>query len=285
MTLDTIRLRGWPFDLAATLDSGQVFHWVPAGAGWAGAIGDVPVYLEQPRPDLLRCTAGTAGVVSAYLALDHDMERIVSTFPADDGPLQRAIAWCPGLRLLRQPKWECLATFILSSLKQVPHIRRMSLALRQRFGRPLHAPGLPAMWAWPEPEAIARAGGEALRECGLGYRAGYLHATAVSVAERRVDLESLSGLPENEAAAVLQSLPGVGAKIAACALLFGWEMCGAFPVDVWIDRVLRRLYFNGSEEVPARQLHEFARNHFGPYRGYAQQFLFHHARKGLAAGR
>src|SRR5690606_21316290 len=167
-------------------------------------------------------------------------EAIVATFPADDEPLRRAIAWCPGLRLLRQPKWECLGTFITSSLKQVPHIRKMSLTLRERFGKRLNVPGGGEIRAWPDPAALAAAGEAALRACGLGYRAPYLHRTASLVAGSEIDLEALASLPGPEAAMALRSLPGVGAKVAACALLFGWEMADAFPVDVWVERVLRR---------------------------------------------
>lgn len=292
--MDEIPLSGWPFDLAATLNSGQVFHWHPLSeGGFTGLIGSTPVQLRQPSPGLLLCTAGTTEIVSRYLALDHDMAAIAATFPADDAGLRHAVAWCPGLRILRQPRWECLATFITSSLKQVPHIRQISLTLRQRFGRPAttitsrkkSATGEPPQWAYPTPAALAAAGENALRACGLGYRAAFLHRTAADIAEGRFDLEAVAALPDAEARTALCSLHGVGEKIANCALLFAWERTAAFPIDVWVERVLRRLYFRNDPAIPAKTLRQFAATHFGPAAGYAQQFLFHHARLGgLPAG-
>lgn len=282
---DTIPLTGWPFDLKATLQSGQVFHWHAHDGGWAGLIGDEPVWIFQPSPEALHCTEGRAGIASQYLGLDHDLTALTATFPADDEPLRQAMAWCPGLRILRQPSWECLATFITSSLKQVPHIRKISLTLRERFGRAVHAPGLPVQWTYPTAAALAEAGEAALRDCGLGYRAAFLHRTACDLAEGRFELRSINALPDAAARDALCQFHGVGEKIANCALLFGWQRLAAFPVDVWVERVLRQLYFADDPKVKSKTLRDFARIHFGPAGGYAQQFLFHHARMSGVVGK
>jgi N-glycosylase/DNA lyase len=276
--LSVIALPPWPFDLAATLNSGQVFHWQEWNGGFVGLIGDQPILLQQPDARTLLCPGGKEKAAMQYLGLDHDLTTISSAFPANDLALARALAWCPGLRLIRQPKWECLATFITSSLKQVAHIRQMSLALRRRFGTPVIARGLPIQYSYPTAEAIAAAGEPALRECGLGYRATFLHRAASDIAAGRVDLGAISRLPDADALEALCRLHGVGEKVASCALLFAWERYGVFPVDVWIERVLRELYFPRRRKVTARKIREFAWQHFGPWRGYAQQFLFHWAR-------
>ncbi len=275
---DIIPLSGWPFDLTATLQSGQVFHWHAHEGGWAGLIGATPVQLSQPTPEGLHCSPGTRELVMDYLGLDHDLSALSTTFPAGDQPLRRAMEWCPGLRIIRQPAWECLATFITSSLKQVPHIRQISLTLRQRFGEAIPSPGLPEQWAYPTPAALAGAGEIALRACGLGYRAPFLHRTASDITSGRFDLAAVASLPDDAARAALCQLHGVGEKIANCALLFGWQRLAAFPVDVWVERVLRELYFAGDPDIKAAALRHFARTHFGPAGGYAQQFLFHYAR-------
>jgi N-glycosylase/DNA lyase len=276
--LSSIELPEWPFDLEATLNSGQVFHWHAWRRGMAGLIGDEPVFLKQTSRFELLCPRGKEGLVRHYLGLDHDLAAITRAFPSADPCLTRALSWCPGLRLLRQPRWECLATFITSSLKQVTHIRQMSLTLRKRFGRPVEGRGLPLQHSYPSPEVIAEAGEVALRECGLGYRAAFLHRAAVEIANGRVDLEAISSLSDGAALKALGSLHGVGEKIASCALLFAWERYGVFPIDVWIERVLRELYFPRRRKLSTRQIRAFAWKHFGPQRGYAQQFLFHWAR-------
>ena len=268
------------FDLARTLESGQVFHWLPDGeGGWRGLIGALPVQIRQAEDGRLWVTPGTEAQVARYFALDHDLEAIYATFPGDPA-MAAALAYCRGVRIVRQPLWECLATFLTSSMKQVAHIRQMSLAIRQRYGAPVEPmlPGWEPLAVYPTPEQLARATEAGLRACGLGFRAGNLLQTARLVAGGRVDLEAIRALDDAQAQAALCRLPGVGPKIAHCVLLFGYERLRAFPIDVWIERVLRQRYFARKRNVTARRLREFADTAFGPCGGYAQQYLFHHAR-------
>src|SRR4051812_20631310 len=210
------------FDLAATLESGQVFHWDREGAAsgrgvvFAGLIGEMPVRIEQTGPDTLMVHEGEAGVVARYLALDHDLKAMQRTLPKDDGHLRRALKFAPGIRILRQPRWECLATFITSSMKQVAHIRQISLTLRRRVGQPVRNAQGQKLWTYPSPQALAEAGEAALRDCALGYRAKFLHQTAKAIADGAFDLESVAGLEDEAALLKLCELPGVGPKIAQC---------------------------------------------------------------------
>ena len=270
------------FNLRLTLESGQVFHWLPeADGGYRGLIGKRPVRVKQAG-DELQVTPGAEVAVARYFALDHDLEAICASFPADP-TMSQALAFCRGLRLIRQPLWECLATFLTSAMKQVPHIRQMSYAIRQRFGQQVS--GWEGLATYPEPERLARATEAELRACGLGFRAKNLLGTARAVADGVVDLEAIRAMDDEAAIAELCRLPGVGPKIANCALLFGYERLRAFPIDVWIERVLRESYFAKKRNVTAKQLRDFAADSFGPYGGYAQQYLFHHARTRSPTGR
>lgn len=269
------------FDLAATLDSGQVFHWHRSGELFFGLVGDSPLIVSQPKPDKLVIHAGEAELARRYFGLDHDLKKIRRTLPKNDKPLRQALKFAPGLRILRQPHWECLASFITSSLKQVAHIRQISLTLRSRFGTRIATIGGVELFSYPTPDALANAGESALRACGLGYRAKFLHQTATLIANGSFDLYGINKLDDAAALEKLCDLPGVGPKIAQCSLLFAWERLGMFPIDVWIERALRELYFAGARRQPSsKALRDFAWKHFGPYRGYAQQWIFHHARTG-----
>ena len=263
------------FDLEKTLSSGQVFHWTRRGSGFVGAIAEDLVYLEQTG-GMLRVFAGQSELVGRYLALDHPLPEILETFPTDP-VIQVAVEFCRGLRIIRQPPWECLATFLTSSLKQVQHIRAISLAIRNRFGRPLRR-GKTEVFSYPPPERVAEIPLQKLLECKLGFRAAYLMATAKRVASGAVDLEALRDLSTQDARTVLCELPGVGEKIANCVLLFAYDRLDTVPIDVWIARVLSEVYFAGRTDVPMRELKSFAADYFGSYAGYAQQYLFHHWR-------
>lgn len=273
------------YDLAATLASGQAFRWQERTQCWTGVIGTHWVRL---RSDPTSITAETAAPVADwdwlthYLQLHVDLSEVLRTFP-DDEPMRAAVAACRGLRLLRQDPWECLASFILSSTKQIVQIRQITSLLCERYGDPLAvAPGWPPAFAFPCPAHLARLAEAELRACKMGFRAPYLLATARLIADGPLELAGLQALPVEVARNQLMALPGVGRKIADCVLLFAYGFQSAFPVDVWIMRALQRLYFP-QRQVRQQRLHRFAATHFGPHAGYAQQYLFHYIRTVSAA--
>jgi N-glycosylase/DNA lyase len=269
------------FDLALTLNSGQAFHWIPEDGGFLGCINQLPFFVHQVGGHLelfTRAEDGPAAVDAAriYFALDHDLDKIRSSFPSDP-VISAALEFSSGMRILRQPPWECLATFITSALKQVTQIAAISRTLRHRYGQ-RHVCPRGELFSYPTPETIAALSEADLRDCALGFRAKNLLGAARAISEGRLELNALCALATNEARDALCTLPGVGPKIANCALLFAYGRLEAIPIDVWIERVLRRTYFRGKRNVTAQRLREFSASYFGPYGGYLQQALFHHAR-------
>lgn len=282
LRMKSIELPAEKFDLAMTLNSGQVFHWEKAGEGFCGTIGEHAVCVKQ-RDATLHVVMESGPfrhrgqeLIRNYFALDHPLDEICASFPRD--PVMNAARdFCQGLRIIRQPKWECLATFICSSMKQVAHIRQISRALRERFGERKEICGYEVL-SFPPADRLAETSEKELRKCGLGFRAKNLLATAKRVALREMILDSWNTLPDGKLREQLCDLPGVGAKVANCVMLFGYERIIAFPIDVWIERVLREKYFPRKRQLTSASLAEFAANYFGAHGGYAQQYLFHHAR-------
>ena len=276
------------YDLAATLGCGQAFRWEWRGTGWQGVIGTSWVELRQHGKFIHAHTAlpqGDWNWLEHYLQLDVRLDSIIATFP-DDPPLRQAVAACKGLRLLRQPMWECLASFILSSTKQIVQIRQIVAELSKRYGAALPVPhGNPPVFSFPSAEMIATLSEPDLRNCRMGFRAPYLLAAARAVVARELDLTTLPAQQIEVARAHLLKLPGVGPKIADCVLLFAGGFPTAFPVDIWIMKALRQSYFR-NRRVSLVRLRRFSETHFGPHGGYAQQYLFHWLRmkegKGLS---
>ena len=212
-----------------------------------------------------------------YLQLEVNLEKIHATFPLDE-PMQNSLRSCAGLRLLRQEPWECLASFICSSTKQITQIQQIIALLCERFGQPAPTPpGHGAVYSFPDFRRLAEVSEGELRKCKLGFRAPYLLGTARKLRDGEVDLVALHNLPLEAAREKLITLPGVGVKIADCVLLFAYGFPQAFPVDVWIMRALRQLYFP-KRRVKLPRLRRFSETHFGPHSGYAQQYLFHYMR-------
>jgi N-glycosylase/DNA lyase len=293
VTMKLTEISGPDFDLGMTLDSGQVFHWQKIGDGFVGAIADYAAYVEQDgvvlkakmqggapaTPGSRKLAPPVRELVQHYFALDHPLAAICASFP-NDPAMSAARHFCRGLRIIRQPKWECLATFICSSMKQVAHIRQISKALRERFGIP-HQIDRHVAYAFPSAHRLSESSESELRKCALGYRAKNLLATTRLVGSGEVDLDAWSALSDADLREKLCALPGVGAKIANCVMLFAYERPGAFPIDVWIERVLREKYFPRKGKATVQRLRGFSETYFGEHRGYAQQYLFHYARTAL----
>ena len=269
------------YDLAATLASGQTFRWRGGAGAWTGVVDGRWVRLRAAASQI---RAETAAPVTNwqwlrhYLQLDVKFPEVLAAFPRDDEALQAAVRACAGLRLLRQEPWECLASFICSSTKQIVQIQQIIALLSRRFGEAVQVPaGEEPAWSFPGYARLAETSESDLRACKLGFRAPYLRVTAQKLAAGEVDLPRLFQLPLDEARAELLKFPGVGEKIADCVLLFAYGFAEAFPVDVWITKALRRHYFP-RRNVSSARLRRFIRAHFGPQAGYAQQYLFHYMR-------
>ena len=203
-----------------------------------------------------------------------EIDTLIDCLPRRSDPvLAAALAACPGLILLRQPLGETLLAFLCSSTKQIVQIKQICEKLAASFGDQI-APGIHALPDW---ERLARASENELRACALGFRARYVRETAFFLAGRPGWLERTTALPYPEAKAALMELPGVGAKVADCVLLFGAQRLEAFPVDVWILKALAHRY--GLQGWKPAQLAQFGRMHFGPLAGLAQQYLFAYERQ------
>lgn len=241
------------FDLAGTLECGQAFRWQREPDGWfTGIVGGRRLRVRQVGNSL------EGDVDPHYFALDVSLPKIVATFP-DDGVLADAVKRHWGLRVLRQEPWETLASFIASSTKQIVQIRQIVTHLARRFGED---------GAFPNVDVIARASHRQLLNCKLGFRAKYLLAAARAIDSGEVRLDKLPAMDYDRALEELMKLDGVGEKIANCTLLFSCGRNEAFPIDVHMQRSLQRLF--PGRKMTAQQI----RSHFGPYAGWAQQYLF-----------
>ena len=280
MTRTTIALPARDYGLHATLTSGQAFRWYPVGAGWEGVVNGRWVRLVQ-RPDHIKAQTATPHSswrwLVEYLQTEAYLQPILASFPPDK-PMRAALRACPGLRLLRQDPWECLISFICSSNKQIVQIQQVLARLCECFGEPVPVPpGAAPAFAFPTAARLAACSETELRTCRMGFRAAYVRAAAQRVSAGDLALDQLARWPLDSARRELMQSPGVGPKIADCILLFAVGQAKAFPLDVWVMRALREFYFAGRQVAPS-ELREFSAGHFGPFAGYAQQYLFHYMR-------
>ncbi len=281
--------------LAETLDGGQAFRWRHTDGLWTGQWSAHVVQLRlddtrlQWRAPAVSQTA-VAAALSGYLAHEVDWAALTDSLPwRSDAHLAQCIAAFPGLRLLRQPFGETLLGFLCSATKQIVQIKQMVALLAERHGLPLvdcrsgfmprssaaesrDKPAPTVVYRLPTWAELAAVPEKDLRQCLLGFRAKFIHASAQYIAARPGWLEETGHLPYAEAKARMLELPGVGEKVADCVLLFGAGKLEAFPVDTWVLKSLARRY--GLAGWKPAQVAHFGRTHFGPLAGLAQQYLF-----------
>ncbi len=271
-----------PEVLAENLDGGQAFRWHSDNGVWTGLWSENVAQLclrdgahQWRAPPSMH--ARVARELPRYLGADLDWPALVDSLPSRSDPhLTRCLAAYPGLRILRQPFGETLLGFLCSATKQIVQIKQMLALLAKQHGLPVvsdsslvtgysshRLPTWPALAAIPEAD---------LRACQLGFRARFIHQTALFLAAHPGWLTETEQLPYTAAKARLMELPGVGEKVADCVLLFGAGKLEAFPVDTWVLKSLARRYDLVGWK-PA-QVAQFGRAHFGPLAGVAQQFLF-----------
>jgi len=225
-----------------------------------------------------------------YFRLDDNLLSIYSKIMKDEN-VRAAIKRFHGLRLMRQEPWECLISFICAQNKNIPAIKQMISNLCKRFGHTIKFGG-EDFKLFPKPQALAQARLFELRLCKLGYRAENISKTAKLVNNSDLDLDALKTMSYERAKEELLTLPGVGQKVADCVLLFSLDKLEAFPIDVWMKRIILQYYSKhfdiefvekmktkkGLSPREYQTVFAFGRKYFGEYVGYAQEYLYHYYR-------
>jgi len=278
-----------PFDLNFTLCCGQVFRWRKIDDWWFSVLTGKPLKIRQCGNEL-QFKGCEEAFVSHYFGLNDDLAQI-SQYVDRDPYIHKALQRYTGLRIVRQDPWECLVGYVCATFKNIPAIEQMQRKLSEKFGEKIVFDGQ-ELFAFPSPKKLAMASEKELQKCGLGYRAKYVKGTAEQILEGKVDLERLKNLPYLEARKGLLELMGVGLKVADCVSLFSLEKMEAFPVDVWVRRIIMKHYADCLPGELAKRvasqttlsigqyekLNEWGRGYFGKYAGYAQEYLFHYER-------
>jgi N-glycosylase/DNA lyase len=265
------------FSLAATMECGQVFGWTKYNDVYFGIIANTAVSLRQVGSSIEFKSGGPAGgpEIAQYLGLNDDLETILAAVGSDPF-MRQVLSSVRGLRLLRQEPWHCLCSYLLSSSNRVERIDSLVKEIARRWGKS-HTVAGRQVHALPAPGQLARCDEPGIRSCGAGFRSPFLLRAARRIAAGEIDLESIGRMPYEQAKQTLMTLDGVGDKIADCVLLFAFSKFEAFPVDVWIKKAIQQIYFD-SRPINNKEIRRFAREHFGRYAGYAQEYIYYYAR-------
>ncbi len=270
------RLKPEIFNLNYTLDCGQVFRWERDGDWWTGVVGDQVIRVSQENGELLIDSKLLPEFFSRYFRFDDNLPSICKSIDRDL-LINRAIRKYRGLRLIRQDPWECLISYMLSTASNIPMIKKRITLLSQLFGQELEE----GYFSFPDPETLANADLSMLDECKLGFRNERIKDAAVEVSSGDLDLDVLFRLEYKYARDRLMRIRGIGEKVADCVLLFAYGKLEAFPVDTHIRQVIQHYHVDDNffeDCASLSKMGDWGRGYFGPYCGYAQQYLYYQKR-------
>ena len=261
-------------NLENTINSGQVFLWTKQKEFWYGINGQDILKINN----LGKITSYSNKKYDFFRNID-DIEEIIKSI-SKDKTTKIAVKKYLGLRLIRQDPFQCFISFIVSSNSNIQKIKLSLEKISIKFGKKIQFDNK-EFYMFPEPKKIANATIQEIQNCGVGYRAKFITDAAKMVESRQIDFDQLKKSNYQNAKETILTVPGIGNKVADCILLFSLDKLEAFPLDRWMIRILKKYYLEKFEletkSITEKQyniLHEKIVKHFGPYAGYAQQFLF-----------
>ena len=289
------------FELPHIFDCGQCFRWERQENGnYIGVAYGRVIEVEKQGEDVIFYNSSLEdfnGIWEQYFDLKRDYSGIKEEL-SEDPLLNKAVEYGYGIRLLQQDPFEITLSFIISARNSIPVIMKTIKRISEAYGKPLEYKGK-TYYAFPTPEELKGLGTEAFEACGASFRSKYLSDTVAKV--NRVideikarensegqfiedpielqellayDLNAIKELDADACHTALQNFSGIGPKVADCIMLFSMGKYSAFPVDVWVRRVISELYFESKEQKP-KEIQKFAEKQYGSLAGLAQQYLFY----------
>ena len=280
--MEEIKIKVNCFNLKYTLECGQCFRWKYLDGYYVGVIKDRVIKIRQDK-DYLYVKSNNMenieNVVRDYFELDKDYESIEKRIVNVDDYVKEAIKNTSGLRHLNQDFFETIISYIISANNNIPRISKSVNEISKRYGDKIEFEGK-EYYLFPTPKQLENVSIEDYRNCGVGFRDKYIYDTVMKINQKQVDLDSMQKMNTSNLRKELLNLMGVGPKVADCILLFSCNREEVFPIDVWVERVMEKLYFN-NESTTKKKILEYATSHFGSDAGIIQQHLFYNIRENM----
>ena len=261
-------------DVDNSINSGQVFLWEKQGSDWYGIDGQNVLKINKNG-----VIKSIRNLKTDFFRKNDNMQEIIKSI-SKDKTVKKAVKEYEGLRLFRQDPFQCLISFIISSNSNIQKIKNSLEKITKKFGKKVKIQNK-EFFLFPEPEKLAKATIDEIKSCGVGYRAPFIKEAAKMVILKKIDFEYLKKCDYHEAKKNICLVPGIGNKVADCIMLFSLNKLESFPLDTWMIKILEKYYSKEfkieTKTITQKQyelLHEKIVNYFGPYCGYAQQYLF-----------
>lgn len=271
------------FELKDIFECGQCFRWnLQEDGGYTGVFGENVMHMKKENENIVIegfCKKEIKQTVEEYFDLNRDYQQIKQILAKIDENMKTSIQYGQGIRLLNQDLWETIITFIISANNNMPRIKKIIERMSERYGSQILWKGK-NYYCFPTVEQLKNVTVKEYRDLGLGFRDIRVYETVQKIVNQQVDLEQMKKNRNTlEIREELLTLSGVGPKVADCILLFSTlKRLEVFPIDVWVRRVMNRLYIKQSDEkkISRKQIEQIASEKFGNLAGIAQQYLFYY---------
>ena len=286
------------FNLKITLECGQCFRWkkvytVNNYDQYLGIIKDRVVLIRQEENKLYITSndmKNIEDVIIRYFDLDVDYEAIEESIIKIDDNIKSAVENSTGLRILNQDFFETLISYIISANNNIPRISKSIEEISKRYGEKIEFsddfyylfPKLEkCYYLFPKQEVLKNITEEEFKSCGVGFRDKYIKSAVDKFLNEEIKFEELNKLTTFEIKEELLKFQGIGPKVSDCILLFSFGRKEVFPIDVWVERVMKKLYFKEDENVTKNEILEYSNNNFSNFAGIIQEHLFYNIREKL----
>ena len=280
--MDELKIKVDCFNLKYTLECGQCFRWKNNNDYYVGVIKDRVIKIRQDR-DYIYVRSNEQKdlekVVKEYFELEKDYSSIEKRIASLDDYVKKALKNTSGMRHLKQDFFETIISYIISANNNIPRISKSVNEISKRYGKKIEFDD-EEYYLFPTPEQLKDVTIDDYRACGVGFRDKYIYNTVKRINNKEIDLVKMQDMDTSSLRKELLSLMGIGPKVADCILLFSCGRQEVFPIDVWVERVMKKLYFN-DENISKKEILKYASDNFGNDAGIVQQHLFYNIRENM----
>lgn len=277
------------FNLKYTLECGQCFRWNKIyeddkKVTYIGVIKDRVIKISE-QDDKLYVSSSNMDkleeIITEYFDLNTDYKKIENVISKIDKNVNMAVKNSTGIRILNQDFFEMVISYIISANNNIPRISRSINEISKRYGKEIIFEN-DKYYLFPTLEELLKVTEEEFKSCGVGFRARYLKNTVKAISENKINFEYMMKLDTICAKSELMKMQGIGPKVADCILLFSLNRKEVFPIDVWVERVMSKIYFKDLKgKVSKKDIINYSNNNFKEYAGIVQQHLFFNIRENL----
>ncbi len=262
------------FNLQDVLDSGQTFRYERLKDGRYLVLSkDQYGLFSEQKGEFIMETENEA-YFKHFFDLENDYTTISKEIIKKHEKMKEILKYTNGIRLLKQDTWEMILSFILSSNNNIPRIKGLVKNICEKYGQKIVSVDQKDYFSFPTPEEMKKATLSELRSLGVGFRDQYIIDARDKIRSQEISIEDLRDMGTQDARLELMKIKGVGKKVADCVLLFGLNKTDVFPVDVWIERIMRDWFV--PEDLKKNEIETYAFKMFGEQMGYAQQYIFYY---------